>query len=69
MRRVQAGSLPISSRCQARSVDAMVQHAAPAGEGEPVLALAGFSFGAFVTTHAFERLNGQREQDGRLGAV
>ena len=36
---------------------AVVQHAAPAGDGEAVLALAGFSFGAFVTTHAFERLN------------
>ena len=36
---------------------AVVQHAAPAGAGESPLALAGFSFGAFVTTHAFERLN------------
>ncbi len=36
---------------------AVVQHVAPAGEGESVLALAGFSFGAFVTTHAFARLN------------
>ncbi|WP_092002021.1 alpha/beta hydrolase [Polaromonas sp. OV174] len=36
---------------------AVVQHAAPAGEGERALALAGFSFGAFVTTHAFARLN------------
>ena len=36
---------------------AVVQHVAPAGDGGPVLALAGFSFGAFVTTHAFERLD------------
>ena len=36
---------------------AVVQHAAPAGDGESALALAGFSFGAFVTTHAFERLD------------
>ncbi|MDB5931644.1 MAG: putative transrane protein [Polaromonas sp.] len=42
---------------------AVVQHAAPAGDGEAVLALAGFSFGAFVTTHAFERLNRQRRID------
>ncbi|MEO6017509.1 MAG: alpha/beta fold hydrolase [Polaromonas sp.] len=42
---------------------AVVQHAAPAGEGEHVLALAGFSFGAFVTTHAFERLNPARRID------
>ena len=35
---------------------AVVQHVAPAGEGPATLALAGFSFGAFVTTHAFERL-------------
>ena len=39
---------------------AVVQHAAPAGEGQAVLALAGFSFGAFVTTHAFARLQVQR---------
>ena len=39
---------------------AVVQHAAPSGDGQPVLALAGFSFGAFVTTHAFERLNASR---------
>ena len=39
---------------------AVVQHAAPAGEGEVALSLAGFSFGAFVTTHAFERLHAQR---------
>ncbi|MEO8386838.1 MAG: alpha/beta fold hydrolase [Polaromonas sp.] len=37
----------------------VVEHAAPAGDGQ-VLALAGFSFGAFVTTHAFERLNAVR---------
>ena len=36
---------------------AVVQHVAPAGDGAPALALAGFSFGAFVTTHAFERLD------------
>ena len=36
---------------------AVVQHVAPAGDGESALALAGFSFGAFVTTHAFERLD------------
>jgi len=35
---------------------AVVQHAAPAGDDQARLALAGFSFGAFVTTHAFERL-------------
>lgn len=39
---------------------AVVQHAAPAGDGQATLALAGFSFGAFVTTHAFERLNASR---------
>ena len=39
---------------------AVVQHAAPAGPGQAALALAGFSFGAFVTTHAFERLHAQR---------
>ena len=39
---------------------AVVQHVAPPGEGESVLALAGFSFGAFVTTHAFARLNPSR---------
>ena len=39
---------------------AVVQHVAPPGDGEVALALAGFSFGAFVTTHAFERLNSQR---------
>ena len=39
---------------------AVVQHVAPSGRGETVLALAGFSFGAFVTTHAFERLNATR---------
>ncbi len=38
---------------------AVVAHAAPQGR----LALAGFSFGAFVTTHAFERLAGAREID------
>ena len=37
---------------------AVVQHAAPPGDG--VLALAGFSFGAFVTTHAFARLHASR---------
>ena len=36
---------------------AVVQHAAPAGP----LALAGFSFGAFVTTHAFAALQAERE--------
>lgn len=39
---------------------AVVQHVAPSGAGEATLALAGFSFGAFVTTHAFERLHAQR---------
>ncbi|GBU15346.1 alpha/beta hydrolase [Polaromonas sp.] len=39
---------------------AVVQHAAPSGPGEAVLALAGFSFGAFVTSHAFARLNATR---------
>jgi len=41
---------------------AVVQHVAPPGEreSESALALAGFSFGAFVTTHAFERLNPTR---------
>ena len=39
---------------------AVVQHVAPAGEGQAALALAGFSFGAFVTTHAFERLHAGR---------
>ena len=36
---------------------AVVRQVAPPGDGEPVLALAGFSFGAFVTTHAFGRLH------------
>ncbi|MEO7159200.1 MAG: alpha/beta fold hydrolase [Polaromonas sp.] len=36
---------------------AVLQHLAPSGDGQAALALAGFSFGAFVTTHAFERLN------------
>ena len=39
---------------------AVLQHVAPAGEAQAPLALAGFSFGAFVTTHAFERLRVQR---------
>ena len=38
---------------------AVVAHIAPAG----VLCLAGFSFGAFVTTHAFERLHTTRQID------
>lgn len=38
---------------------AVVEHAAPTSSGQ-VLALAGFSFGAFVTTHAFERLSTAR---------
>ena len=42
---------------------AVVQHAAPSGEGQAVLALAGFSFGAFVTTHAFARLQSERPID------
>jgi len=42
---------------------AVVQHAAPVGEGPVALALAGFSFGAFVTTHAFERLRASRPID------
>ncbi len=36
---------------------AVVQQVAPSGANDAALALAGFSFGAFVTTHAFERLN------------
>ncbi|MDB5743073.1 MAG: putative transrane protein [Polaromonas sp.] len=39
---------------------AVVAHVAPPGEGAPPLALAGFSFGAFVTTHAFEGLQATR---------
>jgi alpha/beta superfamily hydrolase len=39
---------------------AVVQHVAPSGAGEVTLALAGFSFGAFVTTHAFAHLNSLR---------
>ena len=39
---------------------AVVEHAAPASAAQP-LALAGFSFGAFVTTHAFQRLAAGRE--------
>ncbi|NMM08346.1 alpha/beta fold hydrolase [Polaromonas sp.] len=43
---------------------AVVQHAAPPEAGESAgamsLALAGFSFGAFVTTHAFARLQASR---------
>ena len=39
---------------------AVGQHVAPDGKGQAALALAGFSFGAFVTTHAFERLNASR---------
>ena len=38
---------------------AVVAHIAPAG----VLCLAGFSFGAFVTTHAFDRLHTTRQID------
>ncbi len=38
---------------------AVVQHAAPDG----ALALAGFSFGAFVTSHVFERLHAARAID------
>ena len=38
---------------------AVIQHAAPGG----ALCLAGFSFGAFVTTHAFEKLNPLRDID------
>jgi len=38
---------------------AVVEHAAPANAAQP-LALAGFSFGAFVTTHAFQRLGASR---------
>ena len=38
---------------------AVVEHAAPASAAQP-LALAGFSFGAFVTTHAFQRLGASR---------
>ncbi|WP_029526568.1 alpha/beta hydrolase [Polaromonas glacialis] len=42
---------------------AVVQHAAPAGVGQAALALGGFSFGAFVTTHAFARLQASRPID------
>jgi hypothetical protein len=35
---------------------AVVQQVAPPGEHQSALALAGFSFGAFVTTHAFAQL-------------
>lgn len=35
---------------------AVVQQVAPTGEHQGALALAGFSFGAFVTTHAFAQL-------------
>ena len=42
---------------------AVVQHAAPAGAGQAGLALAGFSFGAFVTTHAVARLQASRPID------
>ena len=42
---------------------AVVAHTTPGGQAAPVLALAGFSFGAFVTTHAFERLNALRTID------
>ena len=42
---------------------AVVQHVAPAGQGQAVLALGGFSFGAFVTTHAFKRLHTERSID------
>ena len=38
---------------------AVVAHAAPEGP----ICLAGFSFGAFVATHGFERLNGARQID------
>jgi alpha/beta superfamily hydrolase len=38
---------------------AVIRHAAPAGR----LALAGFSFGAFVTSNAFAQLHGERELD------
>ena len=44
-------------RGELRDLLAVVQHAAPAGP----LALAGFSFGAFVTTHAFAALQAERE--------
>ena len=39
---------------------AVVRHVAPSVGSQSALALAGFSFGAFVTTHAFERLNPSR---------
>ena len=45
---------------------AVVAHAESlhkAGSAGPALALAGFSFGAYVTTHAFERLNATRNID------
>jgi len=39
---------------------AVVRHVAAPDESGSALALAGFSFGAFVTTHAFERLSPNR---------
>ncbi|MDO9216249.1 MAG: alpha/beta hydrolase [Lacisediminimonas sp.] len=39
---------------------AVVQHVAPPGAHPAALALAGFSFGAFVTTHAFAQLFPER---------
>ena len=42
---------------------AVVQHVAPAGAQQAALALAGFSFGAFVTTHAFAQLFPARSID------
>ncbi|WP_341910075.1 alpha/beta hydrolase [Polaromonas sp. YR568] len=42
---------------------AVVAHASPAGPQAGALALAGFSFGAFVTTHAFAQLHPLRPID------
>ena len=42
---------------------AVVEQVAPAGEGAQPLALAGFSFGAFVTSHALATLWPQRHID------
>ncbi len=46
-------------RGEAQDMLAVVQHVAPEG----ALALAGFSFGAFVTSHVFERLQATRAID------
>ena len=42
---------------------AVLAHVAPADQPPPALALAGFSFGAYVATHAMARLQDQRPVD------